>query len=230
MKKILINTREAMSKVLPEIIKKDLQDNERICPACHGLGMVFTHRPYGIKGDTSPAAKANMFPYTHDTLTFCPDCYNGVQKLCEYCGEPLPRTRAACTCDGYLAEKANEAIKSYEKLVAKAAEIKESEVHTMLYCEENQSYYDSSEGFIEEWEDSHDITESVPEILWVTAEAGLSFDAANILESACEELHEDAIEACNITELQKILNEYAARQQGTKSYYPCYEQYITVKN
>ena len=63
MRHISINVSEEIKNILPESFEKDLQDNEEICPACHGLGVVIDNNLYGIQGDTSEAAKKSMFPY-----------------------------------------------------------------------------------------------------------------------------------------------------------------------
>ena len=65
MKHISINISEEIKNILPDTLEKDLQDNEEICPVCHGLGVVIDNNPYGIQGDTSEAAKKSMFPYNH---------------------------------------------------------------------------------------------------------------------------------------------------------------------
>lgn len=79
---------ETVKKMFPEALIKDLQENERICPVCHGLGIRIENNVYGIKGDTSEAVQREHFPYKHQALSFCQSCFNGVQKLCEFCGEP----------------------------------------------------------------------------------------------------------------------------------------------
>lgn len=53
MKHISINVAEEIKNILPDSLEKDLQDNEEICPVCHGLGVVIDKNVYGIKGDTS---------------------------------------------------------------------------------------------------------------------------------------------------------------------------------
>lgn len=99
-KTMYINVQDTARRILPQYLIKDLQKNERICPVCHGLGLSITDNVYGIKGDTSEAARRKIFPYKKQSLTFCRSCYNGVQKLCPYCSMPYKRGYCYCDCEG----------------------------------------------------------------------------------------------------------------------------------
>lgn len=70
-----INVHEVLEKSFPDVLIKDLQDDERICLTCHGLGMVIRNTPYGIRDDTSDAGKKKMFPYNNYYFSLCPDCF-----------------------------------------------------------------------------------------------------------------------------------------------------------
>ena len=230
MKQVIINVGEAIRKALPEVLKKDLQESEVICIRCHGLGMVSVYNPYGIEGEKSPDGWQQMFPYDNQALSFCPECYNGVKKTCKYCGKLIEKGHIdKCDCAEYEMEQMAAEQEKKNQRLRKAKEVPEDEVFTFLYCEELNKYYDSTDDFLEQWEVGHDEDDEIPEILWVTEELNLSFDVDNILEDACEDLHEDASDSCNREELQKLLDEYASRQQGTRSYYPCYEKYVRVE-
>lgn len=229
MNRILVTIEEEIKKTFPKTLIKDLQEHERICPTCNGLGMIAVNRPYGIKGDTSEEAKGKHFPYNHQTLSFCPNCFNGVQNLCQYCGKPITKGHIRqCDCKDYLAEEELKRIEKWRETIAKAKEVSEKDVNTMLYCDENDKYFSSVDDFLDEWESYHEEDELKPLRLWVTSTVELSFNASNILESACEDLHEEASNNCDYDELQKILDEYASKQSGTKTYYPCYEEYVLV--
>lgn len=39
-KHISLNVAEEIKKILPVTLEKDLQDDEIICPVCHGLGIL----------------------------------------------------------------------------------------------------------------------------------------------------------------------------------------------
>ena len=56
--------------------------HEAICPICHGTGVILDDAPYGI--DEGGAVR---FPYKHQHLAQCYNCYDGVIKVCNHCGE-----------------------------------------------------------------------------------------------------------------------------------------------
>jgi hypothetical protein len=230
MERTFISLKEELQSILPEVLIKDLQDNERICTTCNGLGVIAIQNPYGIKGDNSPEAKLNRFPYNHQALTLCPNCYNGVQRVCKYCGQPIKKGSITnCDCPQYVSEQETILKNKWKETVNKAQKVTEEEVKTMLYCEEQDKYFNSIVDFFEYWESEYDEKEKMPEVLWVTEEVKLSFDAGSILESACEELHEDAYDNCSVDELQEFLDQYVEKQTGTTTYYPCFKQYVVIK-
>ena len=71
-------------------LHKDLIENEEVCPNCKGLGLVIRDNSYGIEGKHGNN-HLHMFPYKHQSMTFCPICYNGVIRRCELCGEIIQR-------------------------------------------------------------------------------------------------------------------------------------------
>ena len=96
-----VNLYEAIQKSFPKILIKDLTEYERICPVCNGLGMRIEDNVYGIKGDTSEVGRRELFPYKHQALSFCQSCFNGVQRLCPYCGQPYKNQGYMhCDCEG----------------------------------------------------------------------------------------------------------------------------------
>lgn len=231
MNQITINIEETVKKMFPQILIKDLQDNERICPTCHGLGMRIENNIYGIHGDTSEAAKRERFPYKHQALSFCPDCYNGVQKLCEYCGNPFKiKGYYHCDCVGFKKAEEEKRIAKYNETIYKAKEVQESDVKTMLYCEEFDKYYDSTGDFFEEYSPEYSDEEiyKKPELLWVCSMQEISIDADSVIENACDDLHEDASGNCDYGSLQKLLDDWCKEQTGTKTYYPCYKEYVKI--
>lgn len=226
-----IDVIQTVQKILPKVLIKDLQENERICPVCHGLGMRIVDNIYGIKGDTSEAARHKMFPYKKQSLSFCESCYNGVQELCEFCGEPYKRLGYRhCDCKGFKKAEDEKRIKKWEEMVAQAKEVQESEVHTMLYCEEFDSYYSKVDDFFEEYESEYSDEEvyTKPDRLWVCSVAEISVDAAYVAENACSDLHEDAYSNCDKDSLQKLLDDWCREQTGTTTYYPCYKEYVKI--
>lgn len=228
MKTCYVDVYKRMKELLPEALKKDLQDNEQICEICGGLGVIKYNMPYGVEGEKR--SHRGMFPYSHQTLAPCPACFNGVQRICEYCGEPIKRGWISlCDCEGYRNHEEEEIKNEWQETIARAEEVNEEDVVNMLYCEEMDSYHDSVEDFFDQWEcDEHDEDDELPDRLWVTSSASMYFDADNIIEDVCSDLHEDASSACDRKELQKILDEYAEKCTGTKTYYPEYKEYVLI--
>lgn len=242
MQHIQINVAEEIKHILPDTLKKDLMDNEEICPACHGLGVVLDNNIYGIKGDTSEAAKRSHFPYNHQAIKFCPNCYNGVITLCGYCGKTLPRGRLKCDCEQQEAKDEEERRIKYQETIARAKEISLQEVSCYMYDEESDRYFADTDEFAEYYwdlfhEENHDCNnfdeyfgKFVPKVLWNCSESKISLDADYFIESACDELHEDA--RYNISdekELQDFLDKWCEKQTGTTTYYPYYKEYVRVK-
>lgn len=243
-KKISLNVSEEIKHILPDILEKDLQDDEIICPVCHGLGVKMWNNPYGIKGDTSEEAKRSMFPYKHQSLLPCPNCYNGVVKLCEYCGKQLPKGRLKCDCEQQKEKDEEEKRIEYQETIDKATEIELKDTSYYIYDEQSDKYFTDEDEFVEYYWDLYlnkakehgcynfdgYFEKYIPKVLWNCEETKISMDADSIIDNACEELHEDARD--NIydeKELQEFLDKWCAKQSGTTTYYPCYREYVKVQ-
>lgn len=231
-KRVEINLYDTVQKLFPKTLIKDLTEHERICPVCNGLGMKIEDNIYGIKGDTSEAGKKSHFPYKHQALSFCQSCYNGVQRLCPYCNEPFKnQAYMHCSCEGQKKADEEERLKRSDNKVSKAVEVTEKEVSTMLYCDETDRYFLDINEFVEDWYGDHDKKDEKPDRLWVTSVGQIQLDSDSILENACEELHEEAMESICIDDkirLQEFLDDWCKKQTGTTTYYPCYEKYVIV--
>lgn len=241
MKHISINVSEEIKHILPDTLEKDLRDNEEICPVCHGLGVVLDNNIYGIKGDTSEAAKKSMFPYNHQAIKFCTNCYNGVIKLCEYCGKQIDRRYIEkCDCEQYKAKEEEENRIKYQEKIAKAKEVDIQEVDSDIwfYDEQTDDYFPDIDFFVdsykdfEEYETDEEMMNNLPEVLWLCGSTDISMDAGSIIESACEDLHEDALENISYddkNELQDLLDSWCKKQTGTRTVYPNYKEYVRVR-
>lgn len=222
---------KTIQESFPKILIKNLTEHERICPVCNGLGMRIEDNIYGIKGDTSEAGRKYLFPYKHQALSFCRSCYNGVQRLCPYCGRPYKnQAYLHCDCEGQKKVDEEKRINEWNEKVANAVEINEEDVNTMLYCEEFDEYYDTVDDFFDDYSCNYadeDIYNR-PERLWVTSVGKISIDAANVIEDACTNLHEDAYEQCDEASLQELLDDWCRKQTGTTTYYPRYKQYVII--
>lgn len=229
-----INLHEAVQKSFPKILIKDLTEHERICPVCNGLGMRIADNVYGIKGDNSEAGRKYLFPYEHQALSFCRNCFNGVQRLCPYCGEPYKnQAYLHCDCEGQKKVDEEEKIKKWNEKVVNAISVEEKDINTMLYCEEFDTYYETVDDFFDDYACNYDDMDvyDKPERLWVTSAQKIFVDASDIIENACEDLHEDArdnISDEDIKQLQSFLDNWCKKQIGTTTYYPCYEQYVEI--
>lgn len=216
-------------KIFPKYLVKHLSENERICPVCNGLGMRIDDNIFRIKDDTSEVSRRELFPYKHQALSFCRSCYNGVQRLCPYCGQPYTdQSYMHCNCEGQKKADEEEKIRKWNEKVSKAVPVGEKDVDTMLYCEETDQYYWDSDEFMDSWYNEHDEEDTKPERLWVTSAEGISIDAGYVIESACEKLHEDAYDQCDESSLQKLLDHWCKEQTGATTYYPCYEKYVVI--
>lgn len=234
-KHISLNVEEEIKKILPITLEKDLQDDEIICPVCHGLGILKQDYRFGVKeDDTEKNFKLNW--YDNEYLTLCPHCYFGRLKTCKYCGKVLSKGLNRCDCEDFLEQEREEKRIKYQETINKAKEIDIESVFTYLYDEKSNEYFSDIDEFITYYEDVADfkndeeMLKKLPEILWVCEEAMLSMDADSIIDNACDELHEDARE--NISdekELQEFLDKWCAKQSGTTSYYPCYREYVRVQ-
>lgn len=225
-----VNLHEAIQKSFPKILIKDLTEHERICPVCNGLGMIIENNIYGIKGDKSEAAKREPFPYKHQALSFCGSCFNGVQRLCPYCGQPyVNQAYMHCGCKGQKKADEEERIKKWNEKVSKAVPVDEKDVDTMLYCEEFDEYYDTVDDFFDDYACNHEEDDNErPVRLWVCSVEKIYIDADSVVDNVCQELHEDAYEQCDIGSLQDILDDWCKDQVGTTTYYPCFKQYVKI--
>lgn len=231
MKQETINLTEILKDFFPTELVKDLQDNERICPTCKGLGITIRNNEFGIEGDNSAIGKTSLFPYKQQSFSFCPSCYNGVQKLCPYCKKPY-KYQGVMHCDCETQKKLDEEnqMEHWNTVVEQAAEVQEKDIDTMLYCVELDHYYWDSEEFMDDWNSENHNNDKRPERLWLTEKYDLHIDAETIIEQACEEMYEDAIDNISMDaqdELQSNLDDWCAKQQMS-SYYPDYNRYVCV--
>lgn len=241
-KHISLNLEEEIKKILPITLEKDLQDDEIICPVCHGLGILKQDYRFGVKeDDTEKNFKLNW--YDNEYLTICPHCYFGRLKTCKYCGKVLSKGINTCNCDGFREQWKEEKRIKYQETINKAKEIDLKDTSYYIYDEQSDKYFTSEDEFAEHYWDLYLDEEKehgynfdeyfekyIPKVLWNCEETKILIDADSIIDNACEELHEDARE--NISDekgLQEFLDKWCAKQSGTTSYYPCYREYVRVQ-
>lgn len=210
-------------------LKKDLQDHEEICPKCGGTGLQVNDHPYGLK---SEHGKHNeMFPYKKQTIMGCSHCYSGVQTKCQFCQQLMGRS-SQCKCEGYQHEQDNKRAERDWERWNKAKKITLTELlklnNDYLYIDDWDEFYDADdlhEKVHELIEDEELILEDIKDLrVYTTTIEKITLDAESILENACGNLHEDAyqrIDKSEIEELQEHLDKFAEKiQDDTRTYYP----------
>lgn len=207
-------------------LHKDLIENEEVCPNCKGLGLVVRDNSYGIDGKHGNN-HLHMFPYKHQSMTFCPICYNGVIRRCELCGEIIQRGFLRHNC-----EKQYE-IDMLEREKREAEALKNAPLAPPEVLKKNKCFYSDSyscnEGYFLDWEDfiddwyvNHEEDEPKPEFVWTTEEVKMKIDAANLIESATDDLYEEAYHDISEKEsdrLQKFLDEWCENCGVGETYY-----------
>ena len=203
-------------------LQKDLQEHEIICPHCGGTGLQVDNNPFGLKEENSKI----HFPYKQQTIVGCRHCYNGVQSKCLHCGKILSRGTSQCNCEQYnqerLKERHSKDLETWNK--AKKISFEEAcEKYTTLYVDSCDKYINVED--FEEWlqDKEYQLDEVISLRIYGTQSIDLSMDAYNIIEDACSDLHEDAMD--NISdedqsELQLLLDKWCEdNKQGTTTYY-----------
>jgi len=232
-KRVVVNALEYLSEALEEGLQKDLQENQILCPKCKGTGLIIDDRVYGLSDD--PNKTQGHFPYHTQYIASCDHCFAGVVNLCEYCGKQLPRFHLRCDCD--KAEEARRTIEREEekKRMSNAKILKyDDEIAQsmgMLYSDD----YGENEGYFTEWEEFfeyiYDECEANcrPKYVWGTTSYSFYLDTDNILESVCDDLHEDARDnLIDVDELMMFHESWSKKQTGAETYCQSYKYLIEI--
>lgn len=231
-----------LTKMFSGTLEKDLMENEAICPVCDGTGVVKRNNVYSIKDDTSETAKGNLFPYNHQSLGPCPNCYNGVIKLCEFCGKQISREYInRCNCEQYKENEANKKRIRYQETIDKAKKIGWDSASEYVYDEKSNRFFSDEDEFADYYWDLYQCGDhgyqnfdeyfenEIPKVLWDCEKTRIKINAESIAQDACEDLHEDAYSNIDgLNELQSYLDAWCDKQSGTTTFYPCYSSYIEV--
>lgn len=216
--------RNYIEKLVNIHLKKDLHDNEEICQHCHGTGIVISENPYGLRDDPN---KSRMFPYSHQSLTFCPHCFNGVIHRCKLCGNIIECGYTKHNCEQ---QRDLDAKLFYEK---RRIELEKAEFATQEMLEKSEYFFSDDYGyddgyfnewdkFFDYWREEHEPSDERPKFVFATEPVEMSIDAADIIENATEELYEDAnydISDEKEKELQNFLNEWCKTCGVRTTYY-----------
>jgi len=235
--RITIDAIPYLKQIMGKGLIKDLHDGEQICPECQGTGFTIYDAPYGLSDDPD-RGRSGLFPYKHQSISFCQNCYNGVLQVCPHCREPLTKRKYRCECEGAKAERCcikreKEAI-TLKKAIKLSADNEIAKSMGMLFSEEygyNEGYFSDWESFFDYW-DSHNSNEDKrPEYVWGTDKYLIRVDADDIVERATEDLWEDAadqISKSDIEELQTFLDKWCSNQLGTTTYTYTHEYAIKI--
>jgi hypothetical protein len=207
-------------------LRKDLHNNEEICPTCKGVGLVIADNPYGLENSLNNN-HIPVFPYKHQALRFCPTCYNGVIRRCKYCGEIIPNLYTKCNCEKQQEVDFIERQKKMAEKLANAPEatseiLKKSDYFYSDSYSYNDGYFSDWEDFFEDWYANHEVDDPRPEYVWATEPYEMSIDAYNLIENATEDLYEDAIHDISdekLDELQELLNNWCKNSGVQTTYY-----------
>jgi len=211
-KSAFVSDAEYIQTLVNTTLRKDLHDNEEICANCHGTGLTVIDNRYGLSDD--PDKKTGVFPYTHQSFSFCRHCFHGVVRRCEYCGEILPKGYLKHNCQQQKEvdkiESDAKALDVYEQ--AKKLTVDEYEAQypgNMVYYE-GSFFSDVNELLDSLWGEYDGKFENMPDYCYGTVRETIRLDADNILtyveeNAECEDLEFDSQ---GYEELKSFLEEW----------------------
>lgn len=221
-----ISDKGYMEQLLNIKLRKDLHGNEEICPCCHGTGLIIVDNPYGLSDD--PNKQIGNFPYNHQSLSFCPNCYNGIIHRCELCGDVIRRGFLKHDCQAQLDANRREFEKKREQALIDAplAPPEVLEKSHFFYSDDfgyNDGYFYDWFEFFDYWRENRDNNrDERPKYVWATEPVDMSIDASDIISNATEDLYEDArddISDSAIKELQNFLDNWCKSCGVRTTYY-----------
>lgn len=210
-------------------LQKDLQEHEIICSHCGGTGLQVDNNPFGLRKEGEQPNYGNLFPYKQQTIRGCNHCYNGVQSKCLHCDKILDRGTSQCNCEKYIQERIQERHVKDLEIWNKAKKIsyeKALQDFIMIYIDNYDKYLmiEELEEWIEDKESEVDQSICREELrIYGTQILDLQIDAYDVIEDACNDLHEDAMDNISDSdqkELQVLLDKWCEdNRQGSTSYY-----------
>ena len=222
LRRVTFDTTNFMKKIIPEKLEKDLYPDEQICKACGGIGLVVNDYPFYIWKDDS---FFNRIIKYKKNIKFCPDCFNGVQKLCEFCGKVKPKNSYRCDCDGYKREQDKKEREKIAKQIDEAKKVKLKDCQFEMLFEPYSSQYFTID-------EIYDLKyDQLSTVMFGTEKISLNMDAVHILENSLDDYREDAwdfIEDKEVDRLQKFLDEWCDKQK-ISSYYPNYRIVVDLE-
>ena len=192
--RITVDAIPYLTEIMGKGLIKDLQEDEVLCPICHGVGLAIDDNVYGLKNDPN---KSSWFPYKHQSIISCRNCYNGVLKVCKHCKKPLSRNQYRCECDGAKAERQAEQDKKEQERFDKATKMTFEE-YAKKYPNNMVIYGDTY------YMDIYDLLDDIycntidgeiinfPKYVWGTNKVKIELDADSFIERTLEDAYEDA--------------------------------------
>ena len=223
-KKIFVKDKAYIKSLINASLEKDLCEGEELCSVCHGTGMTICNNVYGLEGDPD---KRMMFPYRHQSLSFCQNCYNGIVHRCKLCGELMPKGYLKHNCEAQreldrIKREKEEAEEFANAPLASPDIIKDMQMFYSDHYDCGDGYFGDWETFFDYWFDEHEPEEPRPEYVWATESVNMKIDADRVLETATEDLYEDAfadISDQEVNELQSYLDDFCKRCGVGTTYY-----------
>ena len=221
--------------VIPRVIIKDLAENEEICPTCRGLGVVLSPNRYGLPDEHKSLHE--YFPYRNEAFRYCPTCINGVVRLCVYCRMPIT-SGYGCQCPDAKAEKAAERVREREARWEKSSKITyrmACDRYNVLYLDDCEEFV-SSDNVLDVVRDyaARKINPVIVKHIYGTERTRIAFNANQIIEDACEDLHDDAQDSICLMatdEMQRFLDRWADQHgDGTVTYWPDYSVGVILES
>lgn len=139
--RVVIEVMPYIEGLLKNGIIKDLQEDERICPVCQGTGLAMSDQVYGLSND--PEKTVGRFPYRKGYISNCQNCYGGVIKVCQHCGEPIGRKSYQCECDGAKAERLQKSVQTESEKFKESIKLKyddEIALAMEMLCSDDYTY------------------------------------------------------------------------------------------
>ena len=196
---------------------------EEICPRCNGTGIVKSEHIY--LGDDR--TQWTPFPYIRQAFVRCPDCVDGIVKVCRHCGKIIYRDMMKCTCAAQQKKDEEEKAKREREWQENARILEPWEVERMemFYSEdypENNGRFSDWDRFFDAWEENHKTDDPRPEFVWATERFTMPIDAEIIVEDACSRMEEEGEEIYDrvrdkVPALQEFLDEWI-NANGAESY------------
>ena len=183
------------------------------CPDCDGIGWIQREEGY---------------------IESCRNCNGrGIIKFCLRCGKTTNYYNSVC--DECWREHWNETEKEKMKKRLETAQklfwSRDEEKIKKFNCFYSENY-PNNDGYFYDFEDFLDVVDNTNlKFVWGTLEQQIEIDTDNIIENACEDLHEDArsgISDKDYIELKNFVEQWCNKQTGTITFYPDYNYAIEI--